>query len=390
MNQTIKYTIVLTAALVFPSCGSNTSVKNKATGKVINKADYKAYHDYWYDKTLAEIGETRIEVAEPTLDFGVLPPGVRKTHRFKVKNVGSKVLCLLAGPKTCKCTEIKIVDREIAPGDTGEVEVTWETVALAVTFSHSASVYTNDPAQRKFRFNIKGHVGTEAAVSPSGFVLGKILPDHETATTSVVLYSEEFEEFEIKDLKTSFGEDAKVEVTPLTDKQKAKFKRLKSGRNLKLTVNRPKERGLFSGNVSFKMVAPNKTIEREISVSGHTVRRIRLEETKTDTLTPAGVVKLGRVPHQTGKKLRYLLTVLDDDKDLKIKNLNVNPGYVKVELKPLNSKVLKHGTYILDISVPEGQSQANFNRVDNFGAVDIEFDHSRVSPLNLILDFYVL
>lgn len=390
MKQSLALLVGLLASVFFSSCGRESS----PTASTIDKSDYSRYSDYWYDKSLAEVGETTVEVESDTFDFGVMPPSEEGTRRFKLKNVGRNPLVLLAGPKSCKCTALKIIDREIAPGATGEVEVRWETVPLAETFRHSASVYTNDPNQKEVKLQIVGHVGVEAGIDPTGFSLGRINPDMSEASSSIIVYSDEFERFEIQNGKTSFAEEGSLEVFDLTAEEiseaKSKYYGFKSGKRLKLTVKRPEETGDFSGNVVFNVVTPEKSIEREVAVAGKVVRRIRLEETESGTLHPSGLIMLDRVPRQLGKKVRFLLTVLDEDKDLEIKKLDIHPEFVKVQLNPLNSKVSKHGIYTLDVEIPKDQQQGNFNRIDTFGKIDLEFDHPRISPLQLKLDFYVL
>ena len=92
----MKYLNLSFALLLVAGCGPAKTEK-------IVKSDYTSYRDYWYDKTLQDVGATVAKPIESVFDFNVLPPNVEQSHKFKIRNIGDKPLHLLVGPKTCKC-----------------------------------------------------------------------------------------------------------------------------------------------------------------------------------------------------------------------------------------------------------------------------------------------
>lgn len=358
--------------------------------EAIKKSDYSSYAEYWYDKTLAESGSAVAEVESLEFDFDTLPPNIQSSHRFKVKNTGTNPLKFIAGPKSCKCTKIELVNREIAPGETGEIELVWKTVGGASEFSHTGSVYTNDPHNRRLRFRVKGKVIREVAMTPGVFNFQRVHPDSKKSTVDVLIFSEAWNQIEIKDVKTTFGDQAEVEILPVTDDQREARSGILSGKNIRLTLKTPEKPGPIRGIVSFKIVGPDKEAEHQIDVRGKVLRRLSLEETNAGVLTMDSVVHMGRIQSLRGHREKFLLTVNDDNKKLSITKVSATPDFVDVEMRPLNKKVDKHGVYVLEIVVPPGQDQVNFNRAGKFGKLKIEFDHPRVAPFDLGLDFFVI
>lgn len=385
LNAMKKLILVLAVSLL-SGCGK------EETG--IKKSDYKVYHEYWFDKTVYESGEAVAFVEASEFDFDILPPNIESSHKFKVENKGKNPLKLIVGAKTCKCTDINIIDREIAPGKSGEIELVWKTVAKAKQFLHSGSVYTNDPNNRSLKFVVKGRVSREMAMLPGSFEFKRVQPNSTENKSNVILFSEEWDFIKIKDISTTFEGDAKVDVHPLTERQMTKLKSsytdVKSGVNLELTLKTPAKPGLINGVVSFKMVGPDNEVEHRIDVRGKVIRRLSLKETRAGVITPDSVLRLGRVDSVLGHREKFLLTVNDPDKKINLTSVKAVPEFVKVEMKPLNKNVEKHGVYVLEVVIPPGQKAVNHNRKGSFGSLKIEFDHERVAPFDLGLDFFVI
>lgn len=381
MNR--RLTLLMAFIVLFAGCAENDQKQ------LVRKSDYRVYAEYWFDKTIAESGAARAEPLETEFDFDVLPPDYVGSHRFKIRNAGQNPLKLLVGPKSCKCTAIRIIDREIQPGATGEVEIQWKTVALAKEFRHSGAVHTNDPGQKTIRFVIKGRVANELSFTPGMFYFPRIQPDQKLVSGQILVFSEEWANLEIRNLKSSFGDRAALRVAPMGPEQKSKYK-AKSGVNVCLDLQTPDRPGLINGEVSFRIVGPERTVEHRVEVKGKVIRRLSLEETRPGSLTEDGVIHLGKVHHQTGTRERFLITVNDKQKLLGLTRVSATPSFVQVKLKPLNQNVAKHGVHVLDISIPPQIPQVNYNRKGNLGRLKIEFDHPRVAPFDLKLDFYVL
>lgn len=375
---------------LFASMVSLLSACNHDDEKLlINQADYTSYADYWFDKTLLESGDTTASPDKTEFDFDVLPPNFYSSYRFKIKNTGNNPLKFLVGPMSCRCTEIKLLDREVATGETGEVEVHWKTVPLAKQFNHTATIYTNDPDRRTIRFNIKGRVGKEVAFTPGLFNFPRIQPESEQVVQEVLIFSEEWDFLDIKDITSSFGSDAELELVPMRKQQQETLKAT-VGKNIRLTYKPPQKSGLINGYVAFKILGPGREIDHRIEVKGKRIRRLSLEDTNNGVLTPDGVLHFGRVDSSLGRKEKFFVKVNDPDKTLNLENVECNPDYFKVDLRPLNSKVDQHGVYVMEISIPKDLPQAVYNRKGRLGKLIINFDHPRVAPFDLKIDYYIL
>src|SRR5262245_14260200 len=90
-------------------------------------------------------------------DFGIMDPMTEGTHDFVIRNEGVAPLRLKVGPTTCKCTVAGVADREIMPGASTTVTLAWNT-GHQIYYSHSATIFTNDPHNDKFEFRLHGKV----------------------------------------------------------------------------------------------------------------------------------------------------------------------------------------------------------------------------------------
>lgn len=68
---------------------------------------------------------TTMEVLPREHDFGVIPKEVPVSKTFTVKNTGDNPLTINDAKASCGCTVPKKPEEPIAPGETGELEVTF-------------------------------------------------------------------------------------------------------------------------------------------------------------------------------------------------------------------------------------------------------------------------
>ncbi|MBK8574267.1 MAG: DUF1573 domain-containing protein [Elusimicrobia bacterium] len=118
----------------------------------------------------------KAQFTESRYDFGVLPQGSTTTHTFSVKNVGDKPLKIESVKTTCGCTVASPTNSLIAPGDVGQIQVTFDPQGRLGDISKQIRVETNDPHHPMSFLTIGG---TVAPVSHSG-VMG---PPHNEVNT---------------------------------------------------------------------------------------------------------------------------------------------------------------------------------------------------------------
>jgi hypothetical protein len=64
---------------------------------------------------------------EPVFDFGTVWQGEEVTHAFKFQNIGTRTLEIKQVQASCGCSKAQATVKKIAPGEFGEIEVTFRT-----------------------------------------------------------------------------------------------------------------------------------------------------------------------------------------------------------------------------------------------------------------------
>lgn len=113
-----------------------------------------------------------IDLPEKEFDFGVLNEGVEVKHVFPLHNAGGKRLEIKTAFSTCGCTVPHIKHREIAPGQTGELEVMLDTSMKQGHVSKPIEIRCNDPDNPVVTIHIKANV--RSAHADMGDVKAKI------------------------------------------------------------------------------------------------------------------------------------------------------------------------------------------------------------------------
>jgi hypothetical protein len=142
----------------------------------------------------------RLTLTEPIKDFGTVPKGEKLDWSFEIKNTGTTDLEILAAKPTCGCT-VADFTKVIKPGQTGKVSAHVDTTNFAGPISKSVQLETNDPASAGAQVTITAIVKPFVEAHPAGLVRVNMLKG-ETEKTSLLLYSEEVEPFEIVKIET--------------------------------------------------------------------------------------------------------------------------------------------------------------------------------------------
>lgn len=69
----------------------------------------------------------KIEFKETTIDYGTIEKGADGVRVFEFTNTGNAPLIISNVKSSCGCTVPKKPDGPIAPGDTGEIQVKYDT-----------------------------------------------------------------------------------------------------------------------------------------------------------------------------------------------------------------------------------------------------------------------
>lgn len=218
----MSFLVTLTA-----SFGTAATTKKKTTKKTSAAVASKA------EKT------PRLTIVEPVKDYGTVAKGEKLDYSFLVKNTGDADLQIIAARPGCGCT-VADFDKVIKPGETGKVTAHVDTTAFAGPISKTIALETNDPSTPTSQLTIHAVVQPYVEAYPAGYVRFNLLQG-DTATESVILYSEEDEPFEIKSIEVPEGNWMKVtseKVTNIADRAPAD-KQNQAQYKLNITVGGP-------------------------------------------------------------------------------------------------------------------------------------------------------
>lgn len=91
--------------------------------------------------------QPRILVSEEEWDFGKVIQGEKPTHIFIVKNEGEGDLIIERVKESCACIEASISTTLIRPGESAELEVSYDTTDYVGKDEKHLHIYSNDPQE---------------------------------------------------------------------------------------------------------------------------------------------------------------------------------------------------------------------------------------------------
>ena len=95
---------------------------------------------------------SRMSFKKEIHDFKQVKEGTKLTHQFKFKNIGKDTLLISSVNVSCECVQVKTSSVKIAPGEKGEIEITWDTKGLKGKKLQSIGLITNGmPSLKELR-----------------------------------------------------------------------------------------------------------------------------------------------------------------------------------------------------------------------------------------------
>jgi hypothetical protein len=98
-------------------------------------------------------------------DFGKIAPDTVVSHRFKVTNTGDALLTITKLNPSCGCTSSVVGKDHLAPGESTELEVTFNSAGYTGPIEKSVGVVSDDPAQPSQTLAFTGEVAPNVKVS---------------------------------------------------------------------------------------------------------------------------------------------------------------------------------------------------------------------------------
>jgi hypothetical protein len=109
----------------------------------------------------AKVGGPVMTFEKMEIDYGTIAQGADPLRRFKFKNTGTEPLTIKNARGSCGCTVPSYKKEPIAPGETSEIEVRYDTQRIG-DFAKSVTIETNEGDNARVLM-IKGKV-TEKVV----------------------------------------------------------------------------------------------------------------------------------------------------------------------------------------------------------------------------------
>ena len=100
----------------------------------------------------------KIKFREESKDFGKMKQGTVLTHIFVFKNEGDETLKIKKVTTSCGCTAALLSKKEIAPGEEGEIKLTFNTKGFEGKNTKYIDVESNDPAQTRKRLTVSAEI----------------------------------------------------------------------------------------------------------------------------------------------------------------------------------------------------------------------------------------
>ena len=140
--------IVLTVFISSANCTNSNSRKEVAANlensfNDSNKSNLEAFPIIKFEKELH--------------DFGLIQQGEKVSYTFKYKNIGTGDLFIKDASASCGCTVPKFSREPLASGESGEIEVIFDTHSRSGNQSKSITIWTNCQPD-KIKLRIKAEI----------------------------------------------------------------------------------------------------------------------------------------------------------------------------------------------------------------------------------------
>ncbi len=122
-----------------------------------------------------QAAQPRIELSQREHHFGSIHQGDKATCQFPISNRGDAPLIIHRIETSCGCTGAIPGKNELAPGESSQIDVTFNSSGKQGPFQKSIYVHNNDPQNPKAELLIDGDVKTAVDIDTSRLNIGNVL-----------------------------------------------------------------------------------------------------------------------------------------------------------------------------------------------------------------------
>lgn len=149
---------------------------------------------------LASEGAPKIEFTKLEHDFGEIEKSGTVTHKFQFKNAGDGSLEIMSVKPSCGCTSATPEQKMYAPGEDGQIPVTFDPSRFSGNIVKTIRVTSNDPERPEVKLVIRGKIVEDVVVKPANLFMNNVRRDSQE-TREVLVSTDRMDKLEISDLK---------------------------------------------------------------------------------------------------------------------------------------------------------------------------------------------
>ena len=322
----------------------------------------------------------KVVVPETQFAFGLMALGDEQSHDYVFTNEGKGPLRLAKGLVQCKCTIPEVTDKEIQPGESVNIKLTWKPVESTQDFRKEAIIWTNDPETPKIILSIGGKVFDDPGFYPGQFALGDI-PWNKENESEVILASVTSADLRIDELEVSHPEWMianweKADISELMEKGANNPNPL-SGFKIKLKISPSATVGPFAGWIKVKVNRNNG--EKKIDVVGTRTGPISIFG--TDFQSALSLLDLNRIKSEEGREMRLNVFLEPFGQDFQILEVESTSKHLTASLSKQPAPSPKKDRYFLNIKVDPGMTPGTIYTIENPDKLRIKTNHPLVPEL---------
>ena len=240
--------------------------------------------------------QPKIVVLQPLYDFGSALEGTMVNHTFKIKNEGQGTLVIQGTRTSCGCTAAKATKETLAPGETADISVGFDTRFQKGHQTRTITVFNNDPATPEAVMTMEGVVRKQVAATPETVAFGNVRKGTEQTVDVTIEDLTGGKAFTVGPT-TNSNPDIKVVQLPRPDK--------KPGALLKVTLEKSMPAGTFDDTIK---VMTNR-IPIQVPVFGNVTGDLSLDPAQVSFgIVPKGqdVIRILKLSNNSGKPVKVL------------------------------------------------------------------------------------
>ena len=140
MKKNILTAALLVSSVLWMSCNNDTTKSETVTPEVNNTMTAS---EGAVEEAAATIATTKVEIDQPTFDFGKVKEGGKVTHTFKIKNVGDQPYLISKAEPSCGCTVPSFSTKPVLPGEYATIDIEFDTNGRKGPNTKSVNVTSN-------------------------------------------------------------------------------------------------------------------------------------------------------------------------------------------------------------------------------------------------------